>query len=240
MTELEKIERAKMYMDKLANGIDPISDKEAPENDVINNVRLSRCFFYVSDILCQVIDNGGVIAQKKSSKPAKTPFSITLEKRLDFDYSDIPILISDITRRINALSEDENMTQMKHGSITGWLIDIGMLELSQSISGQRTKIPTSAGNEIGIYSETRMGMNGPYTVVLYNKSAQQFVVDNLDAITERELEVTKHQKEPWSQAHDECLVDLFKKGVPESEIAVTLKRTTSAIRARLKKLGYHE
>ena len=26
MTELEKIERAKMYMDKLANGINPIND----------------------------------------------------------------------------------------------------------------------------------------------------------------------------------------------------------------------
>ena len=55
MTELEKMQRAKMYIDKLANGINPIDDAAAPENDVINNVRLSRCFFYVSDILRQVI-----------------------------------------------------------------------------------------------------------------------------------------------------------------------------------------
>ena len=51
MTELEKIERAKMYMDKLANGIDPISGSEIPDDDIINNVRLSRCFFFVSDVL---------------------------------------------------------------------------------------------------------------------------------------------------------------------------------------------
>ena len=44
MTELEKIERAKMYMDKLANGINPIDDTMAPDDDLINNVRLSRCF----------------------------------------------------------------------------------------------------------------------------------------------------------------------------------------------------
>lgn len=44
MTELEKMQRAKMYIDKLANGINPIDDAAAPENDVINNVRLSRCF----------------------------------------------------------------------------------------------------------------------------------------------------------------------------------------------------
>ena len=48
MTDLETIKRAKLYMEKLANGIDPITDKEAPEDDIINNVRLSRCFFYVS------------------------------------------------------------------------------------------------------------------------------------------------------------------------------------------------
>ena len=45
MTELEKIERAKIYMDKLANGINPIDDSIIPDEDIINNVRLSRCFF---------------------------------------------------------------------------------------------------------------------------------------------------------------------------------------------------
>ena len=45
MTELEKIKRAKMYMDKLANGINPIDETMVPDEDVVNNVRISRCFF---------------------------------------------------------------------------------------------------------------------------------------------------------------------------------------------------
>ena len=40
MTELEKIERAKTYMEKLANGINPIDDTMVPDEDIINNVRL--------------------------------------------------------------------------------------------------------------------------------------------------------------------------------------------------------
>lgn len=36
MTELEKMERAKMYLDKLANGIDPITDQELPDDTVLN------------------------------------------------------------------------------------------------------------------------------------------------------------------------------------------------------------
>ena len=59
MTELEIMQRAKMYMDKLAQGIDPISGQEVPNDSVLNNVRLARCFFYVSGVLDQVIANGG-------------------------------------------------------------------------------------------------------------------------------------------------------------------------------------
>ena len=38
MTELEKIEYAKSFIDKLANGINPIDNKPASEGDIINNV----------------------------------------------------------------------------------------------------------------------------------------------------------------------------------------------------------
>lgn len=51
MTDLEKMQRAKMYIDKLANGIDPLTDSEITDDSVLNHVRISRCLFYVSDIL---------------------------------------------------------------------------------------------------------------------------------------------------------------------------------------------
>lgn len=57
-----------MYIDKLANGINPINDEPAADSDIINNVRLSRCLFYVSDILRQVIDNNGVVGKTTVSK----------------------------------------------------------------------------------------------------------------------------------------------------------------------------
>ena len=48
------------------------------------------------------------------------------------------------------------------------------------------------------------------------------------------------QGQPWTNTHDETLIDLYRKNVPISEIAITLKRTTSGIRGRLKKLGLIE
>ncbi len=41
MTELETLQRAKMYVDKLANGINPLTDQPVDEGDVINHVRIS-------------------------------------------------------------------------------------------------------------------------------------------------------------------------------------------------------
>ncbi len=86
MTELEKIERAKTYIDKLANGINPVDDTMAPDADIINNVRLSRCFFFVSDVLRQVIENGGIGSAAAEKKPKKLPLSIPFEKRGEFNY----------------------------------------------------------------------------------------------------------------------------------------------------------
>ena len=61
MTELEKIAYAKSFIDKLANGINPLDDKPIPEGDIANNVRLSRCFFYVSDILDKCMKTGELV-----------------------------------------------------------------------------------------------------------------------------------------------------------------------------------
>ena len=73
MTELEIMERARLYMEKLANGINPLTDEPVGEDDVINNVRLYRCFFYVTDVLRQVIENGGVESAGPVAKKKKLP-----------------------------------------------------------------------------------------------------------------------------------------------------------------------
>ncbi len=46
------------------------------------------------------------------------------------------------------------------------------------------KYPADEGQEIGIFMEHRVGMRGEYDVILYNKEAQQFILDNIEAIIE--------------------------------------------------------
>ena len=237
MTELETLERAKMYMEKLANGINPIDGSVIPDEDIVNNVRLSRCFFYVSDVLRQVIENGGVTSQKKIKKE---PFSLTVEQREAFDFSAVPIPISEISKRINMLSTNENMSTLSYAAIRDWLMSLGMLEHALDGNGKNVARPTLQGESTGIALEARNGANGPYFVVVYNLAAQHFILDNLDAIIDYNSVKAENQRQPWSPEHDRCLLDLHQKGVPVNEIAVTLKRGSGAVRSRLKKLGITE
>ncbi|MBR5201984.1 MAG: hypothetical protein IKW45_01860 [Clostridia bacterium] len=180
MTELEKIAYAKSFIDKLANGINPIDDTPVKNDDVVNNIRLSRCLFYVSDILRQVVENGGII---KSSKHL-VPFSISMEQLSNFSYSDTPIAISEIAKRINQLIDTDVMRKITYKDLTAWLISIDMLKVEIDTDGKTRKQPTTNGIEIGISTEIRTSQKGAYTVVLYNKSAQQFMIDNLESIIE--------------------------------------------------------
>lgn len=238
MTELEKMQRAKMYIDKMANGINPIDDAPAADSDMINNVRLSRCLVYVSDILRQVIDNNGVVGKVKSSKKA---FFLSADSINNFSFSETPIPVSEITKRLNDLADLEECHKLKHSAITNWLISIGALEIRELADGRNTKRPTEQGQMLGISSEKRTGMNGEYVVVVYSKDAQQFILDNIEAIVANISNVSTkkadNQGQAWTAAHEECLVDLFNKNVPVSEIAATLMRTETGIRAKLKKMS---
>jgi len=177
MTELETMQRAKMYMDKLARGIDPISDQEMPEDSTLNNVRLSRCFFYVSDILGQVIANGGVIGAKPKQK--QYPFSITPEQIAAVPISQEPVRVTQLIQTIADTIQDPQMRKLKTTVITDWLMEKGFLEKRIGSDGKSLRLPTQAGIHIGLQIQHRMGKYGEYQAVYYSPAAQRFILDNL-------------------------------------------------------------
>ena len=56
MTEQEKLQRAKDCIDSLANGLNPLDGTPVPEQDIVNNVKISRCLFFVSNVLRKQLD----------------------------------------------------------------------------------------------------------------------------------------------------------------------------------------
>ena len=158
MTDLEIMQRAKQYIDALANGYDPLSGHPVREDDIVNQVRISRCLFYVSGVLQKVIDNDGEVQKTKIPRRKKLPFSITQEQLSQLKVFTSPVSISRLISQINSFVDEEKMRKLNTPSVNGWLISIGMLEEFENEQG----VPTS------------------YTV--YDKNAQQFIFDNLEAI----------------------------------------------------------
>ena len=62
-----------------------------------------------------------------------------------------------------------------------WLISVNVIEETVE-NGKKVKIPTEKGNKLGISIELRNGYGGEYRVIVYDKKAQEFIIDNVNAI----------------------------------------------------------
>ena len=175
MTELETMQRAKMYLDKLSGGIDPITGNQVPEGDLLNNVRICRCLHYVSGILEQVIANGGAIGEK-------APFAISREKLSGIVLSQQPIRISDFTEIINRAADDPSRKKLKATDITNWLLERGYLQKELGPDGKQRRAPTELGLRSGIQAQMLQGQNGYYLSISYDANAQRLILDHLEEI----------------------------------------------------------
>lgn len=181
MTELEKMQHAKNYIDMLANGINPLNGEEVPEDSTLNNIRLSRCFFYVSDILRQVIDNGGEVGRKASSKVQLLPFSITDEQASQIEITQEPVGVSIFSKRIAAVISND-MKAISAVQISNWLLEQGFLA-ENIYGGKRSKVATQKGTALGILTVEGSNSQGViYKKNLYNQDAQRYIVENLNRI----------------------------------------------------------
>lgn len=177
MTELEIMQRAKMYMDKLAQGIDPISGREVPEDSALNNVRLARCFFYVSGILEQVIANGGEVR-----KPSKDSFYMTEEELQRVRPALEPVRITQFVDLLMAAINDPNRKRLNAATVTNWLLEKGFLTKQQGADGKSVRLPSETGMQIGLFARIYQGQNGEYQSVFYSTEAQRFLLEHLPEI----------------------------------------------------------
>ena len=184
MTELEIMKRAKQYIDALANGTDPLSGKPVQNGDVVNQVRISRCLFYVSGVLQKVIDNGGEVQKKRIPRRQKALFSLTAEQASQLKPHTAAVSASRIVSVLNGLIDAEHTQKLKARELNDWLLSAGMLTEVQNADGVKRKIPTPDGERLGIRETALTDEKGTARQFnVYDRQAQQFVFDNVDALS---------------------------------------------------------
>ena len=179
MEELLKLKRAKDYMQALAEGVDPISGQEIPENDVANQVRLCRCFSYVASVLDKVIQNGGMVG---GGAKVVVRLGLTEEQKQTVNLSERPIGITELAKRILAAAGVDRMRGVSGVHMAAWLLDKGFLEEEFDDEEELQRVPSEAGMALGISKIMRETTYGVKPMNLYSIEAQQFVLDNLDEI----------------------------------------------------------
>lgn len=145
------------------------------------NVNAQR---FIRDHLSEIIEfsKTSVVHSDTSvrRKPSE-PFEITQAELAKFEFSETPLMISQITDRINALKTNTSAAKLKATDITEWLLSVGILKVV-SLDAKNYRLPSDIGSEMGISVERRSSSNGEYSIALYNIEAQKFIIDNLHAI----------------------------------------------------------
>lgn len=232
--DLRIVARAKEYMDALAKGIDPLSGEVIPEGEVVRQERLMKCFFYTSKVLDEVLKG-----KNEKNYVKKEPFHPHLLDYSGFVFSKEPISISELVQRINDC-RSVDMQKLKRVGVVNWLVKQGYVKRVE-VNGSSRACLSEKSNTIGITEEIRSREDGgTYSVLLYSKEAQQFIVEHLETIVVSEAYGKRrgytNKGKPWTKDDDLMLQSLLESGATISNIATELQRTQRAIEMRLEKL----
>lgn len=174
MEEKEKLAIAQDWILKLANGVNPLNGNAVKEDDVVNNVHVSRCLFYVADLLEKY-------SERRVRSVKNIPFDLSALQIEKYNYVEA-ISISAFARELQALLP-ENMQSVRYSTMTKWLLLEGFLvDSAPDAEGHTTKLATPKGNNLGIYSEERESNGRHYMATLYNRDAQKYLIEHIEEI----------------------------------------------------------
>ena len=177
--EKRLVEHANEYIKEMAKGINPLTGEIIPENDLINNVKISRCLFYASEALDKYLSTLSTTKKPKSNKK----FYAVSEEFDNFKYSEKPIYVSVLTDKINDYLHNEEMKKLSATAVTSWLVSKGYLVIYQREDGKNAKKPTSLGESIGITQIIQNSLTGPRPINLYDIHAQKFIINSIEEIS---------------------------------------------------------
>ena len=189
MTDLKKVKYAQAYMTDLANGVDPVSKQTLPNDTCLNNVPLTRCFFFVADVLKQVLENEGQAQPSvhQAQPPDNNAFMVSKELKSCLVVKESLVTITEFIRPLVEYLDKRYIQKIPATAFTEWLVEQGYLVEMTSARNTHPKMPTFTGKNLGITTEQRRSMKDQrlYTAVLYSANAQRFIVEHFEDIVKR-------------------------------------------------------
>ena len=178
-----KLDVAIKYVERLADGCNPVNNVPLENEDILNNPNIIRCMYFIKDVLEEVRRNGGVIGGKAGKAPT---FPFPKEVLDEFAYTED----KSITHVLNQIYEpiaDMNVKKISVTKVTAALKEEGyLLDEPNPETGKTRKIPSAKGKQLGIYLVEREYNGRMYESVTYNKNAQEYVVGLIRKLAEEQ------------------------------------------------------
>lgn len=185
---MEKVDTTKLataiiYLQRIIDGHNPVNNIPVEDDSVINDPNITRCMFFVKEILEELKRNDGYIGRRPRTNRDINKLDYPLDRLLDFHYTGD----KSVTRLVDQLNSMADMTVYKkitYDPITRWLKRSGYLA-DETGGGNRRKrtIATDKGLRIGIKSELRKDARGvEFMYITYGREAQELIVANLPKI----------------------------------------------------------
>ena len=174
MIDVSKLRTAQEWIEKLANGINPLTSEPLEEDDIVNNVHISRCLFFVSEIL-------GKFELPRSASKKMRPFWMSA-REAERLVAVAPCGIAQFTKIVNE-HIPADMKPLSAAMVIKWLRNNGYLYEVNIDDKHKTNLPTEKGVQLGITIKVQQNSEGQdYQRVLYDLSAQRVMLSNIESI----------------------------------------------------------
>ncbi|MCQ2249548.1 MAG: hypothetical protein MJZ66_00415 [Bacteroidales bacterium] len=179
---LKELKTTKDYIDKLIDGINPVTGKSISTKEVIYEYKVSRQLDFLSDYLQDEIrkcEDGYMGNPHGKTEDTLEEYDITTKESQKYEFSETPITMADICNRLNSLRQSSKMRKLKGISAIEVLTTYGYIKRER-----RKVIPTAEGNALGIVIKEFLSNGNIMTKVVYGMEAQRFIVDHLREVME--------------------------------------------------------
>ena len=193
MEKIKLIERAKMYLKLLGDGVHPVTGDVIPEDSVFMDEKVKRCFSFISQVLDEYVELTEKVEKLESEKkkttivvPKKQDFSITQEQCDNIRLSKEPITVLSFMKNINSVIDSDSMEKLTSTRINKWLSKRGLVttEKVQTMVSKTVYKPSDFAMKIGIVEEEVVDKKSGEVKaqIKLGESAQLFIIENLEEI----------------------------------------------------------
>ena len=193
--DLKRLEVAIQYIRRMSDGKNPVTNRPAPENEVLNNMNVHRCLKFIDEVLTDVHKSGGtvgMISQRAHKQFVSEifPYDALAQYRYLQDQQ-----ISYFLKQLEEYLPEGQKIPVPATTITLWMRENGYLEKKVlGDTGKENSVPTRKGENLGLYMEKAGTYPNEYYRVFYNESAQRFIIDNFRRILTESEEIRERNR----------------------------------------------